>query len=57
MNIAVDDTSTAELPPAKADLRIHRFWPQTVIAFGLGLCAAWTYMLGYGLIRLIELAI
>ena len=33
------------------------FWPAAVITFGLSLTAAWVILLGYGLVRLIELAI
>ena len=32
-------------------------WPAAVITFGLSLTAAWVIVLGYGLVRLIELAI
>ena len=34
-----------------------RIWPTAVIAFGLGLTAAWVGLLSYGLVKLIELAI
>jgi hypothetical protein len=38
--------------------RIHNsIWPIAVITFGLSLTAAWIGLLGYGLIKLIELAI
>jgi hypothetical protein len=33
------------------------FWPAAVITFGLSLTAAWVIVLGYGLVRLIELAV
>jgi hypothetical protein len=36
---------------------IHRIWPVAVIAFGLGLTAVWMCLLGYGLIKIIEMAI
>ena len=36
---------------------IHRIWPVAVIAFGLGLTAAWMGLLGYGLFKIIEMAI
>jgi hypothetical protein len=35
---------------------IHRVWPIAVIAFGLGLTAAWVCLLGYGVVRLIGFA-
>jgi len=36
--------------------RIRKFWPLTVVAIGLGLTAAWTYLLVYGVIKLAQLA-
>jgi hypothetical protein len=51
-------TAASALAPA-ADLRsapaqplLHRMWPPAMIAFGLGLTAAWTGLLGYGLVSL-----
>jgi hypothetical protein len=41
-----------ELPGRK-----DSFWPAAVITFGVSLTAAWVILLGYGLVRLIELAI
>ena len=35
----------------------RRVWPTGVIAFGIGLTAAWMCLLGYGLVKLVELAI
>ncbi len=35
----------------------HPIWPKVVIAFGLGLTVAWVILLGYGLVKLVELAI
>jgi hypothetical protein len=32
-------------------------WPTAVIAFGISLTAAWVGLLGFGLVKLIELAI
>jgi hypothetical protein len=32
-------------------------WPVAVIAFGLGLTAAWMCFLGYEFVKLVELAI
>jgi hypothetical protein len=45
--------SNRELKPA---IR-HPFWPTAVIAFGISVTAAWMGLLGYGLVKLIELAI
>ena len=36
---------------------LHRIWPIVVIAFGLSLTAVWVGLLGYGLYKLIDLAI
>ena len=33
------------------------FWPAAAITIGLSLTAAWVILLGYGLVRLVELAI
>jgi hypothetical protein len=33
------------------------FWPAAVVTLGISLTAAWVMLLGYGLVRLIELAI
>jgi len=42
----------------RSRLRIHRpIWPTIVVTFGLSLTAAWIGLLGYGVFRLIELAI
>jgi hypothetical protein len=35
----------------------HSIWPTVVIAFGLSVTAAWVGLLGYGLVKLLELAI
>jgi hypothetical protein len=35
----------------------HPVWPVVVVTFGIGLTAAWMGLLGYGLIKLIALAI
>jgi len=40
-------------PRAKA----HPFWPVATIAFGVSFHAAWIGLLGYGLVKPIELAI
>jgi hypothetical protein len=35
----------------------HPIWPAAAITFGLSLTVSWMILLGYGLVRLIELAI
>jgi len=42
----------SELP-----VRNDPFWPAAVITLGMGLTAAWVILLGYGLVKLIKLAI
>ena len=37
--------------------RRHEMWPEAVIAFALGVNAAWVILLGYGLIKLIEFVV
>jgi hypothetical protein len=34
-----------------------RFWPATLITVGLGLTIVWVCVLGYGVIKLVELVI
>ena len=38
-------------------LVVRQIWPTAVVAFGLGLTAAWICFLGYGLVKLVELVI
>jgi hypothetical protein len=38
-------------------LAVPQIWPTAVLAFGLGLTAAWICFLGYGLVKLVELVI
>jgi hypothetical protein len=38
-------------------MTFRRIWAPAVITFGFGLTAAWIGILGYGLFKLIELAI
>ena len=47
---AADTHSTSTTAPI-----IHRVWPTAVIAFGLGLTAAWVCLLGYGVKNLLDL--
>ena len=48
----VDKPSEAAATPV-----INRIWPIAVIAFGLGLTAAWACFLGYWISKLIEMVI
>jgi len=48
-----DHAPTAEPSPTRTNARIYRIWPAAVIGTGLVLTAAWTCLLGYGLIQLI----
>jgi len=48
-------TADSRFVPAAQPL-LQRIWPQAMIALGLGLTAAWTCLLGYGLVSLIALA-
>ena len=36
------------------EARVHRIWPAAVVAVGLAVTAAWSCVLGYGLIVLIS---
>ena len=38
----------------KAKPFFYRIWPPVMVVFGLGLTAAWTSLLGYGLVKLVE---
>ena len=52
-------TQTAIGPTAQAtqtNTLFHRIWPKTLVIFGLGLTAAWSALLGYGLVSLIKIA-
>ncbi len=54
---------TLHAPPADTRLTrvpdplIARIWPQAMVALGLGLSVVWTCFLGYGLVKLVQLAI
>ena len=52
----VDPTTDVRTAPAREPL-FRRIWPAAAIAFGLGLTAAWMCFLGYGLVKLVEIAI
>ena len=45
---------TAPAVPKKV---IHKIWPTVVVAVGLGLTVAWTIVLAYGLVKIVEAAI
>ena len=42
---------------AARNASIYGIWPLAVIGLGLGLSVAWTCLLGYGLVKLMEFAI
>ena len=42
---------------AKPSVRREPLWPAVVVVCGLSLTATWVILLGYGLVRLVELAI
>jgi len=42
---------------SKLPVRNDPFWPAAVITLGIGLTTAWVILLGYGLVRLVGLAI
>ena len=51
-------------PPALAahsarvpDPLLGTIWPQAIVTFGLGLSVVWTCFLGYGFVKLVQLAI
>jgi hypothetical protein len=50
-------TADTQSVPRAATHVIHRIWPVAVIGFGLALTAAWMCLLGYGLVKIIEMAI
>ena len=44
---------------SQSDLRVRNdpFWPEAVITFAISLTTAWAILLGYGLVRLVRLAL
>ena len=54
VSVATDHTTTELRPTPTAREHLHRIWPATVVAIGLTLTAAWTCLLGYGLIWLVS---
>jgi len=59
-NMTMSETTvahTADLAPVLVPQQVAGpFWPKAVVAFGVGLTAAWLCFLGYGLVKLIQLA-
>jgi hypothetical protein len=53
---AVPHAADLHASPARSGVN-HPIWPEAIIAFALGLNAAWVILLGYGLVKLVELAI
>jgi len=49
-------TAIAPTAPAAAPF-FHRIWPPAIIACALALTAAWVAVLGYGLVRIVGLAL
>jgi len=45
-------------PPAPNLVKVERspIWARAMVIIGLGLTAAWTCLLGYGLVKLVQLA-
>jgi hypothetical protein len=56
MTIVVDPAYSLA-PAEKPRPFIQRVWPEAAIGVGLGLNVVWTFFLGYGLIKLLHLAI
>jgi hypothetical protein len=55
--IAYEAAPAADIRPASVTAPIiHRVWPVAVIAFGIGLTAAWVCLLGYGVAKIIRFA-
>ena len=53
-------TQAVTLPTGRESTALplfYRIWRHAMIAFGLGLSGAWACLLGYGLIRLVGLAL
>jgi hypothetical protein len=49
---------TADLASVSAAERVaDPFWPKAVVVLGLGLTAVWIGVLGYGIVKLIQLTI
>jgi hypothetical protein len=56
--ITYETTPAVDRPSAPAAITaFDRIWPIPVIAFGLGLTAAWIFLSGYGIVKLVELVV
>jgi hypothetical protein len=56
--ITYETTPAMDRPSAPAAIpAVNRIWPIAVIAFGLGLTAVWICLLGYGILKLVELVV
>ena len=56
--ITYETAPAIDRPSAPAAIQvIDKIWPIAVIAFGLGLTAAWKCFLGYGITKLMEMVI
>lgn len=42
--------------PARSGVK-HPIWPEAVVAFALGVTVGWVILLGYGVVKLVELVI
>jgi hypothetical protein len=45
------------LPAVSNPALLRHAWPLVFVLLGLGLTVAWTVLLGYGFVRLIEMAL
>jgi hypothetical protein len=55
MNEITDQTRAPAADPAAARKPlIYRIWPQAIVGFGLGLTVIWIFILGYGLVELVD---
>jgi hypothetical protein len=54
--VTMTETSIAHVPVPSSVRSTDPLWPKVVIAFGFGITIAWIYLLGYWMVRLIEMA-
>ena len=57
MQSRITVASAATLPYEPAQRVRREIWPVAVITFGLVITVGWVCLLGYGLIRLVQLAV
>jgi hypothetical protein len=43
--------------PTRPSTLIQRAWPSVLLILGLGISLAWTALLGYGFVALVEMAL